>query len=165
MKSLSIEQLTPQSFAPFGSYRDLLNPSGECIGIEPIEFFRDMLPLHIDSPSISICRVVARPFVIDKTEMHTKTAEATLSLDADTLIHVGPAALNGIIPLEKFRVFFIPKGTIVAIHAGVWHHAAFLYDKEISAANVIGILPERTYANDCLVVDLPTESHLQLRLV
>ncbi|MCC8109872.1 MAG: ureidoglycolate lyase [Planctomycetes bacterium] len=163
MRYITIEQLTPESFSPFGSYRDLLHPEGECIGGEPIEFFRDMVHLHIDNPTIAICRVVKRPLVIDTTEMHSRTPEATLSLDADTLIHVGPATPPGIVPLDRFRVFFIPKGTIVTVHAGVWHHAAFLYDTAMSAANVIGILPERTYANDSNVITLPEENRLAIR--
>lgn len=163
MRSVAIEKLTMEAFAPFGAYRDMLNPRGECIGTEPVEFFRDMLQLHLaEPPSFSICRVAARPLVIDTTEMHTRTAEATVSLDADTLIHVGPAMPNGGVPVEKFRVFFIPKGTLVAIYPGVWHHAAFLHDKSALAANVIGILPERTYANDSLNINLPEDMRVAI---
>ncbi len=163
MRNVTIEPLTMEAFSPFGSYRDLLHPDGECIGGEPIEFFRDMLHMHIDNPTIAICRVIERPLIINTTEMHSRTAEATLSLDADTLIHVGPATPPGIVPVEKFRVFFVPKGTIVTVHAGVWHHAAFLYDNSATAANVIGILPERTYANDSVVVSLPEESQMAIK--
>ncbi|MCD8140658.1 MAG: hypothetical protein LUE17_12930 [Planctomycetaceae bacterium] len=165
MRSVSIEPLTRDSFAPFGYFADMLNPSGERIGDGPVQFFRDMLPLHLANyPSFSVCRVAARPFIIDTTEMHSRTAEATLSLDADTLIHVGPATPPDIIPLERFRVFLIPKGTLVAIFPGVWHHAAFLYDDSMSAANVIGILPERAYANDSVVIDLPEDSRLKIEM-
>ena len=162
MKSIGVEALSLDAFVEFGCYRDLLHPKGECIGAQPIEFFRDMLRIPINNPSFSVCRVAARPLVIDKTEMHSRTAEATLCLDADTLIHVGPATPSGTVPLERFQVFFVPKGTIVAIHPGVWHHAAFLHDTDAAAANVIGILPERTYANDNVIVDLRAEDRIMI---
>ena len=160
MKSIDVEELSLEAFMEFGCYRDLLHPQGECIGTQPVEFFRDMLRIPITDPSFSVCRVIARPFVIDKTEMHSRTAEATLCLDADTLVHVGPATPIGTVPLDRFRVFFVPKGTIVAIHPGVWHHAAFLHDTDAVAANVIGILPERTYANDSVIIDFNAEDRI-----
>lgn len=163
MRSVKIEKLTVESFAPYGWYADMLHPRGEHIGANPVKFFRDMLRLDLPaSPSFSICRVETRSLVVDVTEIHNHTAEAAMCLDADTLMHFGPATPTGVCPHEKFRVFFVPKGTLVVTHAGVWHHAPFLFDKSVEAANTMIVLPERTYANDCVVVELPDEDRLRI---
>ena len=103
--------------------------------------------------SFSTCRVEKRDPVIDVTEYHSTCGEGMLPLDSDVLIHVGPASpSDGTVPLEKIRVFKVPKGTMVVVRPGVWHHAPFVVDG--GAANVLIALPERTYANDCIVVEL-----------
>ena len=43
----------------------------------------------------------------------------------------------------------------VSIRPGVWHHAPFALDTD--CANVLILLPERIYANDCTVVELAPE--------
>jgi ureidoglycolate lyase len=103
--------------------------------------------------SFSTCRVEKRDPVIDVTEYHSSCGEGMLPLDGDVLIHVGPAsAADGTVPLDKIKVFRVPKGTMVVVRPGVWHHAPFVVDGD--AANVLIVLPERTYANDCIVVEL-----------
>jgi ureidoglycolate lyase len=99
--------------------------------------------------------------VIDLTEYHSSTGEGVLPLDADVLIHVAPATPNGIVPLEKFRVFRVPKGTLVILRPGVWHHAPFSLH---GVANVLIVLPERTYANDCTVVELPISDQIRIEV-
>lgn len=156
MASVKIEELSHDAFKPFGTFINMLNPEWESIGDKPIQFFRDMSQLAINHPrsmpSFSICRVEKRPLVIDVSEIHNWTAEGNLPLDADALIHVGPATPNGVVPLDKMRVFRVPRGTFVNIHAGVWHHAPFVYGGA-DALNMVIVLPERTYANDCKVVE------------
>ena len=76
-----------------------------------------------------------------------------MSLDNDILIHVGPASPKGSdIPLDKFKVFHIPKGTMVVLRSGVWHHGPFTANDQ--PANILIVLPERTYANDCVAIEL-----------
>ena len=99
--------------------------------------------------------------VVDVAEFHTKTCEGILPLDNDVLIHVGPATPSASkVPLEKIKVFRVPKGTMVVLKPGVWHHAPFSLNK--NPANVVILLPERTYANDCTVVKLPQKSQIKI---
>jgi ureidoglycolate lyase len=164
MRSVKIEELTLEAFKPFGTFVNMINPDTEAIGAKPVEFFRDMAPLAITHPrslpSFSICRAEKRPFVVDVTEMHTYTAEGNLPLDADALIHVAPATPNGVCPKDKIRVFRVPRGTFVTMNAGVWHHAPFAYKADV--LNMVIVLPERTYANDCLVVELAKKDHVKI---
>ncbi len=164
MRTVQIETLSAEAFWPFGFIANHTDPSGEKIGAAPIEFFRDMAQLDLGratKASFSTCRVEQRAPVIDVTECHSRTGEGVLPLDADVLIHVGPAAPNGTVPLEQFRVFRVPRGTLVVLRPGVWHHAPFVLN---GAANVLIVLPERTYANDCVVVNLPESDQIRIEL-
>jgi ureidoglycolate lyase len=162
MRTLNVETLEQTSFLPFGFIANQINPNVEKIGTDPIEFYRDMAQLDLgqtSKASFSTCRVEQREFTIDITEFHSSTGEALLPLDADVLIHVAPATPNGVVPLEKFRVFRVPRGTLVILRPGVWHHAPFSVH---GVANVLIVLPERTYANDCTVVELPISDQIRI---
>ena len=110
--------------------------------------------------SFSGLRIEQREPVIDVTEYHSETAEGILPIDNDILIHVGPASPKGCdVPLDKFKVFYVPKGTIVVLRPGVWHHGPFTANGR--PANILIVLPERTYANDCVVVELDESDHIK----
>jgi ureidoglycolate lyase len=167
MKVVHVEALTLEAFAPFGSFAHLINPSlsGPSLtklGAPPIEFFRDALPLELGgkSPVFSVCRVEPRALLIDVLEYHSHTGEGILPLDGDVLVQVAPATPpNAPVPLEAVRVFRVPHGTMLAIRPGVWHHAPFSLE---GAVNVLIVLPERTYANDCVVVPLEDTQHIRI---
>ena len=164
MKTVKIEELSVEAFLPFGFYARHIDPRGEKIGAPPVEFFRDMVQQDLGSSSIasfSTCRVEQRERVIDVAEYHSKTAEGILPLDDDILIHVGPATTNDEgVPIEKMRVFRIPRGTMVVLRPGVWHHAPFVVSEPV--ANVLIVLPERTYAIDCTVVELEGNARIRI---
>jgi ureidoglycolate lyase len=164
MRTVHIETLSTESFWPFGFIANHTDPNGEKIGTAPIEFFRDMAQLDLGQAtkaSFSTCRIKQREPVIDVTECHSRTGEGVLPLDADVLIHVGPATPNGIVPLEQFRVFRVPHGTLVVLRPGVWHHAPFVLN---GTANALIVLPERTYANDCEVINLAESDKIRIEL-
>lgn len=167
MRTVSIEELSQEAFKPFGRYANMLAPDGECIGEDPVRFYRDMVPLPNGEPrslpSFSICQVRVRPLVVDVTEMHSYAFEGNLPLDADALIHVAPATPNGVCPCESIRVFRIPRGTFVAVNPGVWHHAPFVYGQGAKVLNMLIVLPERAYANDCFVVPLKKKERVAIK--
>jgi ureidoglycolate lyase len=152
MRKAEVRRLTREAFRPFGDFAALINPQAERIGAPPVEFYRDMLALRLGSSttaSISVCRVTTRPSVIDVTEFHNGTEEGILPLDDDVLIHVAAATAEDKPPVDRMEVFRVPRGTFVVLRQGTWHHAPFAVDKEV--ANVLIVLPERTYAVDCTV--------------
>jgi ureidoglycolate lyase len=161
-RTVQIENLEPVRFAPFGSYANLTEPDGPQIGSSPITFYRDMLPLELSSknPSFCVCRVEARVDVIDVMEYHSSTGEGILPLDGDVLVQVAPATpRDAIFPAEEIRVFRVPKGTMLCLRPGVWHHAPFALQ---SLVNVLIVLPERTYANDCTVLELQQTERIRI---
>lgn len=164
MPRVKVEELTLEAFRPFGNFVNMINPNTEFIGEKPVQFFRDMALLAITHPrslpSFSICRVEKRPLVIDASEYHSHAAEGNLPLDADALIHVGPATPNGVCPKDRLRVFRVPRGTFVTTHAGVWHYAPFAVGANV--LNMLIVLPERAYANDCVVVEFDKSEHVHI---
>ena len=163
-KTLTVESLTADAFGPFGFFASMIDPAATVIVKKPIEFYRDMLQLDLGGAniaSLSVCRVEPRPAVVDVTEYHSYCGEGILPLDNDVVIHVGPACPDEELPLEQFRAFAVPKGTLVVLRPGVWHHAPMTMNAK--PANVLIILPERTYANDCTVVNLPKTQRLTVK--
>ena len=164
MPSAKIESLTLESFEPYGYFSTMIDPKTEKIGAPPVEFYRDMLQLDLGlatKASFSGCRVEKRPEVVDVTEYHSSCGEAMLPLDNDILIHVAPATVNGVVPYDRVRIFSIPRGTLVILKPGIWHHAPFVDKGEY--ANVLIVLPERAYANDCQVSHLEGDQQVNIK--
>jgi ureidoglycolate lyase len=164
MRSVKVEELSAGEFVQYGSFAGLIDPTTEKIGAPPVEFYRDAVQQDLGSAttvSFSTCRVEKRDMVVDVSEYHTSTGEGILPLDNDVLIHVGPATPNGApVPLDKIRVFRVPRGTMVTLKPGVWHHAPITVNDD--PANVLIVLPERTYANDCTVVELSGDDRIRV---
>lgn len=140
------------------------NPDAIHFGASPIKFYRDILQMPVTSMmnlSFSICQVEKRDFIIQKMECHSSCYEGILPLDGDVLIHVAHATQNSVYPFDDINVFAIPQYTFVVLKAGVWHHAPFAVN---STVNTLILLPERTYANDCIRVDIPEEFQLTILL-
>lgn len=162
MRKTKIQELSCESFSKYGSFANMINPKAVKFGAEPIEFFRDMVPLDLGcstTASFSICRVCKRPAVVDVSEFHNSCGEGILPLDADALIHVAPANA-GRIPPEQIEIFRVPKGTFVSLNRGVWHHAPFTHNTDV--ANVLVVLPERTYTIDCHVSQIDEDDRIQI---
>jgi ureidoglycolate lyase len=163
MGKIGIKKLTSDNFKIYGSFSNMINPKAPRLGPEPIEFYRDMEQLNLGQTSIasfSVCRVTKRPLLIQKLEFHNHSAEGLLPIDGDVLIHVALATRNGEVPLDRIEVFLVPKGTLVTIRPGVWHHAPFAFGSDY--VNVIVVLPERTYVNDCFVSVIPDEEQSEI---
>lgn len=165
MKSCDITELTIKNFQPFGTFANITQPDAEKLGSPPIEFFRDMIQMDIGTStplSFSNCLVEQREFVVDVSEIHNQTSEGILPLDNDIFIHVAPATVpDGLFPSDKTKIFMIHQGTFVVVRPGVWHHAPFTVDQK--PANVLIVLPERTYINDCVTLELKPEEKISFQ--
>lgn len=164
VREVKVEKLTLEAYKPFGTFSNLINPSDDKLGAPPVEFFRDQLQIDVtpnQNWSYSCCRVEKRPLIIDILEYHSSCGEVVLPLDNDILLQVAPAtASKDDIPLDKMRVFYVPQGTAITIKPGVWHWGPFTPNEK--PANVLINLPERTYANDCIVVNLEEKDFISI---
>lgn len=164
MKTLHAEPLSLEAFAPFGQFASLVDNDDIAPEGSAMDFTADLVPMLTSSPlpvCFSTLKSYKRDMVVDALEFHNYTGEGMLCPDDDVVIHVAPAT-NRTLALHKTRAFYIPKGTLVMLKVAVWHYAAFPVHK--NKANVIIILPERTYANDCEVVQLKEEEKFRIVL-
>jgi len=160
-----ILELKRDIFSEYGTFVSLINPDTARLGKKPIEFFRDMLSVKLGTANIasfSVCRVEKRSFVVDVIEYHNFTGEGILPLDGDILIHLAIATPENEIPADKIKIFRVPRGTMVSLNPGVWHHAPFAYKND--AVNVMVVLPERIYANDCVAHPLPPAKQVRIKI-
>ena len=163
MQNVQIKELSVEAFLPYGRFATMIDPNTEKLGAPPVEFYRDMVQQDLGGKDISfsICRVEKRDRVIDVSEYHTACTEGILPLDNDVLIHVAPASPNGeTIPADRIEVFRVPAGTVAILRPGIWHHAPFTVNDK--PANVLIMLPERTYANDCEVYEHPEDEKVTI---
>lgn len=158
-RKAEIKELTLENFSPYGTFMKMENPTTYKLGEPPVEFYRDMLKMDVGKTNVcfSICRVEPREYIVDISEYHSHCGEANIALDNDIYIHVGPAN-TGEVPVDEMEIFRVPKGTMVVMNPGVWHHAPFTVNDE--PANVIIVLPERTYANDCIAIEIDEEERV-----
>lgn len=161
MRKIVARLITIESFAPYGSFTSVLNPSGNHLG----DFFNDpvLLPVSGDM-SIAFSPLVSRKperIIVSEAEYHNTTGEGILLLDDDAVIHVAPPSKDPVPELTEG--FIVPKGTIVKLNVGVWHLAPIPVNNEIM--HVLIVLPERVYANDCKVVKYNVEDQIEIVIV
>ena len=162
MKTLEVQELSLEKFDRYGKFADMLNVDCDFIGEKPITFFRDMLRQDLKDTAVcySILQVENRDEVIDISEYHNHTAEMLMPMDCDIIMHVAPADCSQEAPVDKIELFRVPKGTMVILRPGVWHHAPFAVNAK--SANILIGLPERLYANDCEVAEIPEEKQIRI---
>ena len=161
MKTIKAVPLTHEAFAPFGQYYPIADPQGYPLCGELHRFFPDRLvadSLHRVGYSPILVKKPER-MIITQQENHTTTWEMLMPLDDDMIVHVSPACA-GNPPTELAQAFIVPKHTLIKLNAAVWHLAPLPVHNDQLTAMVI--LPECTYANDCLVVDLAPEQQFEI---
>lgn len=158
MKQITAKPITAENFKEFGSFTDLLHPEGSSLG----DFYQDRLKMH----SSGAMQMAFSPLLVHKpekmmvttAEYHNYTQEGILCLDDDVIVHVAPAGKDPVPELTE--AFLVPKGTMVLLNTGVWHLSAIPVNLEL--AHVLIVLPERTYYNDCIVVEYPEEKWVEI---
>ncbi len=169
MRTIEYRPLDQEGFSRYGRYAAMLEVDAgrrppPKLGAPPVEFFRDLLQsgLGLDTTvSFGLCRVSRRPPVIDVSEYHDAACEALLPLDGDVLVHVAPAGPGGKFPAAEAEVFLVPRGTMVVLRPGVWHHGPFIVGRQERVSCLVA-LPERLYARDCKVDELAEEEWLRV---
>ena len=153
MKTIKVQPLTKEAFAPYGEYYAMTNPDGHALRGEIHEFFPDRLtayqghqvafsPLRVQKPA---------QMKVTQVEYHTTTCEGIMPLTDDMILHV--AQPSGGVPItDQTKAFLVPKNTMVKLKACVWHLAPLPANND--EIIVMIVLPECTYINDCIVVDL-----------
>lgn len=161
MRTISVEALTHEAFAPFGQFYKMEQPEGYALCGELHRFFPDRLSADSTHRLGFSPILVKKPerMVITQQEYHTTTWEIILPMNDDMILHCAPASA-GTPVTELAKAFLVPKHTLVKLNAAIWHLAPLPANEAELAAMIV--LPECTYANDCTVVDLTPEQQFEI---
>lgn len=158
-KEVKVKELTVEAFKPYGSYANMVKPTGPKMG----GFHPDMAVMTLgqaNEAAFSVTQVLKKENIIDAMECHNRTGEGILPLDGDVLVHVAPASRTDKVPMDRVEVFRVPKGTLLILRPGVWHCAPFAEKADV--VNVLVVLPERTYANDIYFYMVPKDDQIRI---
>ena len=160
MRIIKAKPITKENFSLYGTFSNMIEPAGNHLGT----FYFDRVLFHVSGkmPFAFSALVSNKPeqMVITAAEYHNKTAEGVLPLDDDVVIHVAPPSKETVPELTE--AFIVPKGTFVMLNTGVWHMAALPIHND--KVHVLITLPERTYFNDCTVVEYGPEDQFEIQL-
>ena len=153
MKTVKLEPLSKEAFAPFGEYYTVSSPEGYALCGELHRFYPDRLTTAVNGLLAFSPILVKKPDVMKVTaiEYHTTTCEMIMPLNDDMILHVAPPSAGKPLP-EYTRAFLVPKHTLIKMNACVWHLAPLPANAPELCAMIV--LPECTYMNDCTVVEL-----------
>jgi ureidoglycolate lyase len=163
MRELNPKPISHDTFRKYGDFQSIANPEG---GFDPgsvDQFIPDILSITLGSSSLSfsVLKIRRRPAVLKKIEYHARYGEAIFPFDGDIIgIFAPPSRQNEGIPLDLAEAFIIPRATLVYLRPGVWHLSPFVHNSE--ECTLLCMLPERTYANDAVVVDIPEKDWLTI---
>lgn len=161
MREIKSQKLDREAFRPYGDYIDLLRVKQTEQREEDNIFVPDLVKLHLDGrmpASICVARVSECERVVSVLEYHQFTCEGILPLDGDIDIFVGPSSFR--VDPETVEAFRVPRGTIVRLNPGVLHGRQFVVDTP--AVNVLILLPERTFGNDCTFTRLEEKDQIRI---
>ena len=161
MRTVKVEALTHEAFAPYGQFYTMDAPQGYALCGEIHQFFPDRMVADSQHRVGFSPILVNKPekMIVTQQEYHTTTWEMILPMNDDMIVHVAPASAGA--PVGHLsRAFLVPKNTLIKLNAAIWHLAPLPANVEQLAAMII--LPECTYANDCTVVDLPEDQVFEI---
>ena len=161
MREIKSQKLDREAFRPYGDYIDLLHVKQMEQREEDNIFVPDLVELHLDGrmpASICVARVSECERVVSVLEYHQFTCEGILPLDGDIDIFVGPSSFR--VDPETVEAFRVPRRTIVRLNPGVLHGRQFVVDTP--AVNVLILLPERTFGNDCTFTRLEEKDQIRI---
>ena len=136
---LKIEDLTVESFAPFGEVimqpargQDAAGPGWIWWGVNHLMAGGDR------NYAIGYLDLQPAELGFDWAERHMHSDELLIPMGGDCLVYVGPPEYpdepTRLPDLERFRVFRLRHGQGVLLSKGVWHGAPLALDKPLNVA-------------------------------
>jgi len=163
MYQLKLEPLNLESFHEFGTFADMLSPSGIQSGQTPAIFWPDKVVANFhlqDRVAFGVSEVSDRPKVVAAMEIHEHTCEIIMPLNSDVALFVGPPMRIVNATDENCHAFRIPKGTMVCLRPGTLHCSCYTLNAE-TALVLIG-LPELNYRTDLILIQLEDDKKFEI---
>lgn len=155
MQIIPVRSLKELDFSDLGEHYDFLNPSGFHFGQSYYD--KVLLPLPGLRP-IGFSDYVVQPpeeadeIIVASIERNTACPEVLLPLDGDIICYAAPA--SRMLFSSLIQAFIVPKGTMVMLHAGVWHKDCFAASD--APVHVLLGAQQLTYSSDAVEhVELP----------
>lgn len=121
MRSIHIEPITAEAFAPYGQL--LLAPA---TGGPRFELIQELQNLRSAAkPRLSLAAVAPKvlPLTVIQMERHKFSSQAFVPYDcAGYLILVAPHGVEGMPDIDRLRAFHVPGDIGVNYRADTWHH-------------------------------------------
>ena len=154
MKTIKVEKLTQEAFAPYG---EVLTTEGREAGGNPASHLWYPQAVVIDAPtSINLMRVLPHDFLLKDFEGHDHTTENLIAMDGDLIVGVADA---GDLKEENVHAFYIPCGLGISLKPSVWHAVPFAVGKEVMS---VCIFKNNTSHDDIYFDALPEQLGLVL---
>lgn len=143
-----LKRITKENFAEFGEYldeRSTMPTSAEAnfdwwneIGIIDL---KGRISVGVVKP------VFHQDFSETVFEQHSNTPEVLVPLDEDVVLLLGrkDAFATGNMSGDAFSAFLVPRGAVVSIRPGIWHHAPMVLNR---SSRVIVLFSENTSLAD-----------------
>jgi ureidoglycolate lyase len=150
---LSIRDLTPGAFAPFGEVIEQPGRAPDATG-PGWQWWGETTQLAAASRPYAIGYLALQPAELrfDWAERHMRSSEMLIPAGGDCLVYVGPPEHPEqpelLPPLDRFQVFRVRPGQAVLLHPGVWHGAPLAIDRPL---NVVVLLLQGTGSADTSV--------------
>lgn len=145
---VQLKKISKENFASFGGYFD----ESSSVPVSAERYFSWWNGVGIidikGRTSVGVVRPVFNPdFSETIFEQHRNTPEVLIPVDEDVILLLGKEAAfkNEIPSKEDFEAFLVPRGTVVSINPGVWHHSPMAMNK---FSRVIVLFKENTSQND-----------------
>ena len=155
------EELDRSSFRKLGDFEDLLTTSDTYSGKKTEEgFFPGCAAAEQQRKGYLRVR---HQGLRQKPDYHQlrdpfRLLRGSSSLDGDIYLYAAPPFWY--MQLDQTRLFRVPKGTMVKLKPGVIHGAPISVTGD--PVNVLILLPERTYSNDCQFTQLEEKDYMQI---
>ena len=136
---LKIEELTTESFAPFGEVITQPDRGQDAQGLGWTWWGENHVMAGGDrNYAIGYLDLQPAELRFDWAERHMQSDELLIPMGEQCLVYVGPAdhldEPDRLPPLEHFRVFRLRRGQGVLLGKGVWHGAPLALDKALNVA-------------------------------
>lgn len=130
--NLSVKDLTPDAFAPYGTVIEQPDVTPEASGPGWNWWSETTLLPHTDRGyGIGYLSLRAGPLRFDWAERHMHSPEVIVPLGDACLVYVGrPEEAPD---WERFEVFRIRQGQAVVLNEGVWHGAPLALNQDVNA--------------------------------
>jgi ureidoglycolate lyase len=133
---LTLEELTPEAFAPFGAVIEQPRRERDAAGPGWAWWGEIATLAGGDRPyALGYLDLKPAPLRFDWAERHMHSDELLVPMGEACLVYVGPAEHpeepGRLPPLERFRAFKVARGQAVLLHQGVWHGAPLAPDKPL----------------------------------